>query len=391
MTSSVSRREWLRNASVGVGAGLLLPSALAALPAGLTPQGLNPSERLLEAAAKAAASRRAGGVVRLQSNENPFGMSPNAKQAMLDAWDEHNKYGSPSTALLRDAFAAHAGVPKECVMVTQGSKEVLCTAALAFGIGGAEMLAASPTFEALPEYATHMGLRVHRVPLTDAHAHDLDAMERRLVSSVGLVFVCNPNNPTGTLVPDGRLRDFISTTARRATVLVDEAYHDYVTDPSYRSMADLVTRGENVIVLRTASKIHGLAGCRIGFAIARPDIIARMQGFTTGAPNALAARAAIAALADTEWQAFCRAKNTEGREILRATLARLGRQQVPSNTNFIFFHAGRPVAEVQAAVRARGFQVGRAFPPYHDWVRVSIGTPEEMQAFSRILPDALRA
>jgi histidinol-phosphate aminotransferase len=152
-----------------------------------------------------------------------------------------------------------------------------------------------------------------------------------------------------------------------------------------------VVKGENVIVLRTASKIHGLAGCRIGFAIARPDILARMQGFTTGVPNALAARAAIAAVADTEWQAFCRTKNAEGREILRAAVEKMGHKQSVSHANFIFVHAGKPTASVQSALEAKGFTVGRAFPPYLDWVRISIGTPEEMQSLVRVLPDALRA
>jgi histidinol-phosphate aminotransferase len=236
-----------------------------------------------------------------------------------------------------------------------------------------------------------MGLTVHRVPLDANHAHDLDAMDRRLTSAIGLVFVCNPNNPTGTLVADARLRDYVKHTAARTAVLVDEAYHDFVTDPGYRSMVDLVLEGRNVIVLRTASKIHGLAGCRIGFAIARPDIIKRMQGFTTGVPNALAARAAIAAIADTEWQRYCVQQNTEGQAILREAVTRLGRAQTATHTNFAFVHAGIPHAKVYAAATARGYLLGRAFPPYHDWVRISIGTPDEMRAFARVLPELLRA
>jgi histidinol-phosphate aminotransferase len=391
MPSPVSRRAWLRTTSLGVGAGLILP---AALPAEALAEAAWPraSRDELEGYARDVAARRAAnGPVRLASNENPFGMSPRAKQAMFDAYDEHNKYGSPAYDVLKRTFAKQAGVPADHVMVTQGSREVLCVAALAHGIRGADMLAADPTFEALPEYATHMGLRVHRVPLDANHAHDLDAMDRRLTGSIGLVFVCNPNNPTGTLVADGRLRDFVKGAAARTTVLVDEAYHDFVTDPGYRTMTDLVLEGRNVIVLRTASKIHGLAGCRIGFAIARPDIIARMQGFTTGVPNALAARAAIAAIADTEWQRFCVQKNTEGQAILRAAITQLGRKQTETHTNFAFFHAGRPVADVHKACESRGYLIGRAFPPYNDWVRVSIGTPEEMQAFVKVLPDVLRA
>lgn len=382
MSNPLSRRSWLRTTSLGVGAGLMLPSALAA--------ATEENEALATYARSAAARRNAAGPVRLQSNENPYGMSPSAKQALLDAWDEHNKYGSPSIRALRDAFASHAGVPNECVMITQGSREVICTAALAFGIDGGEMLAADPTFEALADYATHMGRRVHRVPLDADHAHDLEAMDRRLTSKVGLVFVCNPNNPTGTLVGDTTLRDYVTSTAKRTMVLVDEAYHDYVTEPGYHSMKDLVERGENVIVLRTASKIHGLAGCRIGFAIARPDVIARMQGFTTGVPNALAARAAIAALADSQWQKMCVQKNSEGREILRTAIEQTGRRQVASHTNFVFFDAGRPASDVRAALERKGFLVGRAFPPYNNWVRVSVGTPEEMQAFAQVLPEALR-
>jgi len=389
MSSPVSRRAWLRTTSLGLGAGALLPSAL---PAASALDVFSSSGGDLERYARAvAAERQAAAVVRLASNENPYGMSPRARQAMADAYDEHNKYGSPSYAELRTAFAKQNNVPADHVMVTQGSREVLCVAALAHGMRGADMVTASPTFEALPDYAEHMGLTVHRVPLDANHTHDLEAMDRRITNAVGLVFVCNPNNPTGTLVPDGTLRDFVSSTAKRTTVLVDEAYHDFVTDPSYRTMTDLVVKGENVIVLRTASKIHGLAGCRIGFAIARPDIIARMQGFTTGVPNALAARAAIAAIADTDWPKFCVQKNNEGMQILRTAVQQLGRKQTTSHTNFGFFHAGRPAAQVAAAALAKGFLIGRAFPPYNDWVRVSIGTPEEMRDFVRVLPDLLRA
>jgi histidinol-phosphate aminotransferase len=390
MTSPVTRRAWLRTTSLGLGAGLMLP---AALPAEALAEAAWPraSRDELERYARSVAAERARvAQVRLASNENPFGMSPRAKQAMLDAYDEHNKYGSPSYDVLRAAFAKQAGVPADHVMVTQGSREVLCVATLAHGIKGADVLAADPTFEALPEYAAHMGLTVHRVPLDANHAHDLDAMDRRLTSAIGLVFVCNPNNPTGTLVGDARLRDYVKHTSARTTVLVDEAYHDFVTEPAYRSMVDLVLEGRNVIVLRTASKIHGLAGCRIGFAIARPDIIKRMQGFTTGVPNALAARAAIAAIADTEWQRFCVEQNTQGQAILRDAVKALGKTQTPSHTNFAFIHAGRPHAAVYKACLDRGFLVGRAFPPYSDWVRVSIGTPDEMRAFARVLPDVLQ-
>ncbi len=381
MSTAFTRRSWLRTTSLGVGAGLLLPSSLSA--------AADDRESLAAYARTMANNRNAEGPVRLQSNENPYGMSPRAKQALFDAWDEHNKYGSPAIALLQQTYAAHVGVPAEYVMVTQGSNEVICTAALAFGIDGKELVAADPTFETLANYGTHMGRTVHKVPLNSAHGHDLNAMEQRISANTGLVFVCNPNNPTGALMPNAPLRDFVKSAATRSTVLVDEAYHEYVTDASYRSMIDLVLQDANVIVLRTASKIHGLAGCRIGFAIARPDLVARLEGFKTGAPNALSARAAIAAVNDKEWPRYCVQQNTEAREILRAAIAKTGRAQTPSQTNFIFFDAQQPTNTVRSALEARGFLVGRAFPPYNTWVRVSVGTPDEMHAFARVLPEVL--
>ncbi len=388
MTSPLSRRAWLRTTSVGVGGALLVPSALQAL--GRSAVSAAPND-LHAYAQQVAAERAAAGAVRLQSNENPYGMSPRAKQAMMDAWDEHNKYGSPAIALLKETYAKHVGVPTEYVMVTQGSNEVICTAALAFGMDGKELVAADPTFETLASYGTHMGRTVHKVPLNPAHGHDLNAMDTRITSKTGLVFVCNPNNPTGALMPNAPLREFVRSAAKRTTVLVDEAYHEYVTDTSYRSMIDLVMQGDNVIVLRTASKIHGLAGCRIGFAVAQPDVIARLEGFRTGAPNALSARAAIAAINDEEWPRYCVQQNTEAREILRSAIASTGRTQTPSQTNFIFFDAQQPTNSVRAAFEARGFLVGRAFPPYNTWVRVSVGTPDEMRAFAKVLPEVLRA
>jgi histidinol-phosphate aminotransferase len=172
-------------------------------------------------------------------------------------------------------------------------------------------------------------------------------------------------------------------------VIVDEAYIDFVDRPGHRSMVDLALAGENVIVSRTASKLFGLAGLRCGFAVARPDIIARLQQYVTGDPNVFGLLAAEASLRDTEYQAFVQAKNREGRALLLDALQRLGRRTMASQTNFVFFHAGKPVEQLQAHFAERGFLIGRPFPPYSDWARVSIGTPEEMQQFVALLPAAL--
>ncbi len=391
MSDSVNRRQWLISTGLAAGASALLPAALPALPR-LRRLSEYPSYRdaLLDMEQLATAARRAAGPIRLSANENPFGMSPKAKEGIMSGWFEHSLYGLQSTAALRQAFAKSAGVDPSHVLVTQGSSETLSIAALAFGLTNSEVVTPWPTFEGLPRYAETIGATVHKVPLGADLAHDLDAMQTRITNAVNLVFVCNPNNPTGILEPADRLRSFVSAAQHRALVVVDEAYHDFVDDPTHRSMTDLVLKGENIIISRTASKIHGLAGLRIGFAIARPDLIARMQPFATGNPNAFGMQAAIASIADTEYQAFVKQRNREGRALLTSTLTTMGKKVLPSQTNFVFFQSGIPVAQLAATMREKGFLVGRAFPPYSDWCRVSIGTPDEMKAFVAALPAALR-
>ena len=248
-----------------------------------------------------------------------------------------------------------------------------------------------PSFEGLPDYAQALGAVVHFVPLDANLGHDLAAMDARITNAVKLVFVCNPNNPTGTLADSAKLRDFVLNVSKRALVIVDEAYHDFVDEPSYRSMTDLATKGANVIISRTASKIHGIAGLRVGFAIARPDIINRLRPLRTGSPNAFGMNAAIASLQDTAFQDFVKARNKDGRDLLTSTLRGLGKRVAHSQTNFVFFHADMPVARVQAAMLSKGYRIGRAFPPYNDWCRISIGTPDEMKGCVAASPEALRA
>ncbi|HYW31027.1 MAG TPA: histidinol-phosphate transaminase [Gemmatimonas sp.] len=389
MSDSISRRQWLIKTGLGVGATVALPGLLPAMESARVMGGVGYGEVLRQLEHDITLHRRAAGPIRLCFNENPFGMSPKAKDALMGAWSEHPHYASPALAELTSTFAATVGVKPEQVLVTQGSSEVLSLVALAYGMRGGEIVLPWPTFEQLPEYATSMGMTVHKVPLTSELGHDFQAMEAKVGGETKLVFVCNPNNPTAVLDNQQRMRDFVTSTAKRCVVVVDEAYHDFVDDPNYRSMTDLVTAGHNIIVSRTASKIHSLAGLRIGFAVAHPDVIKRLAEFSTGAPNTFGARAAIASLKDTEYQDFVKAKNREGRKLLVDALVKAGKRVAPSHTNFVFFHAGRPVAGLQKHFLDRGFMVGRTFQPFTDWCRVSIGTPEEMKQFVTLIPGAL--
>ncbi len=393
----LSRRQWLKSSGLVAGGAIatqsLSPALLPALEAPAAPAVVNGQttlEGFLALEREVEAMRRADGPIRLASNENPYGMAPSAKQAINDMWKEHAWYGAAAVPELRKIYAKQMGVPEDYVLVTAGSGDVLSIVALAYAMQGGEVLTPWPTYEGLPRYAEALGARVHKVALDGDLAHDLEAMERRHVQSVDLVFVCNPNNPTGTLTDSAKLRAFVSNASRKSVVLVDEAYHDFVTDPGYTSMIDLVKAGENVIISRTASKIHGLAGLRTGFAIARPDIIARLQPCVTSFPGVFGARAAAASLQDTAYQNMCRDRNSEGRAIMQTAVKALGRRMTSSHTNFVFFDTGMPVEKVQAAMLTKGFLIGRAFPPYSTWARISIGTPDEMKRVAAALPEIVK-
>lgn len=367
----MSRRQWFRRSSA-VAAGLLVaPHALAEEPAPWVPSS---------------GRARSSGMVRLSSNENPYGPSPKAREAMIRAFDEASRYPhSFGWRALTELIAEREGVTPDHVLLGCGSGEILTMAGAAYGLHGGEVVAGDPTFQQLLRYAEHVGGYVHRVPLDDAMVHDLDAMDRRVTGSTKLVFVCNPNNPTGTLVDPGRLRAFCTSTSARAVVFVDEAYIDLLDNPEQHTMASLVRDGQPVIVARTMSKIHGLAGQRIGYALARPDIVERLQAYRMGTPNVLGLHAAIASLQDTEFQAFSRTKMAEGRRMIYALCDEVGYGYTPSHASFVLIRTGQPIEQFATAMADQGVLVGRPFPPYLDWCRVSIGTEEEMQAFASAL------
>jgi histidinol-phosphate aminotransferase len=386
----LSRRQWLRTTGLGLGATVALPGLLPASEMSrVLGGGVSYDDMLAQMERDVTAARRAAGPIRLCFNENPFGMSPKAKDALMDGWAQHTWYMPPVRETIRETFAKHVGVPTDHVLVTQGSSEVLSILAMAYGMEGGEIVAPWPTFEDLPRWGETLRATVHKVPLDANLDHDLARMQALIGARTKLVFVCNPNNPTSNLADGPALRAFVKDAATRAPVIVDEAYYDFVDAPGHRSMVDLVLAGENVIVSRTASKLFGLAGLRCGFAVARPDIIARLKQYVTGDPNVFGLHAANAALLDTAYQGFVQEKNREGRALLLEALARLGRRAAPSQTNFVFFHAGRPVERLQQHFAERGFLIGRPFPPFSDWARVSIGTPEEMRRFVDVLPGAL--
>jgi histidinol-phosphate aminotransferase len=338
-------------------------------------------------AATLAAPRASGaaaaepGPVRLFANENPYGPAESARQAMGDALYRGWRYAGGEEGRLAELIARREGVGTDHVALAAGSSEVLRLAVIAYGRQGGRVVAARPTFSFLPRYAVRMGCDLDEVPLDSAMVHDLDAMAARVTEDTRLIYVCNPNNPTGTVLDAQRLRDFITAVSSRAPVVVDEAYVDLIGDPLRDSMVDQVRSGKPVIISRTFSKIHGLAGLRVGYAIAPPAMIRRLKAMRVTMPNVVSLAAATASYRDEAFQRFSRRKIRQCQAVVSGAFDELGVPYTPSAANFVLFDTGGSVDAFRQHMREHNMLVGRSYAPYATWCRVSMGTVEQMERF----------
>jgi histidinol-phosphate aminotransferase len=253
---------------------------------------------------------------------------------------------------------------------------------MAFLGPGRKVVVAEPTFEAVLEYAKVTKAEPVKVPLTADFRHDLPRMAAACDAGTGLVYICNPNNPTGTIVTRDELAFFLERVPRTVAVLLDEAYHHFVTDPSYASGFEGMDKAPNLIVVRTFSKVYGMAGMRLGYAVAARENAEALRAHAAWSnANAAVLAAALASLAEADHVSRQRALNRETRDWLCRELDRDGRRYIPSHTNFLMLDAGGDVAPLIEAFRARGILVGRKFPSLPRWLRVSMGTRAEMEAF----------
>ena len=330
------------------------------------------------------------GPARLNANENPYGPSPAVREVITKNLAEACRYPFATLGGLVREIAEKEGVPEDHIVVTGGSTEGLKAAGLLCGIEKGEVIAADPTFQALLHYAEHLGSRVHRVPLNERLEHDLEAMSDRINPQTRMIFLCNPNNPSGTLLDPDALTDFCRSYEKQAVIFSDEAYYDFITLPDYPSMTTLVLEGRNVIVSKTFSKVYGLAGMRLGYLIARPDIAGRLKQLSMAGTNTLAIAAASAALRDTDFYTYSLGRNAQAKNRIYETLQSLEIPYLESHTNFVFFRSGIPVSELIAEMKERQVLIGRPFPPLTDWARVSTGTLEHMELFSHALSEVIR-
>jgi histidinol-phosphate aminotransferase len=324
----------------------------------------------------------------LSFNENPYGPSPAALEAARRAANIGNRYPDAAEDDIRAVIAKHHGVAPDRVTLGCGSSEILQMADTAFTGKGRKAVAAEPTFEAVLDFARVVSAEPVKIPLTADFRHDLPKMAAACDASTGLVYVCNPNNPTGTIVTGDEIASFAASVPASATILVDEAYHHFVEDPRYRTSCELIERHPNLVVARTFSKIYGMAGLRLGYAVGAKERIAAMAKYATFSnANAVVLAAARASLEDAELVSRVRKTMNDTRRWLVAEMAKQGRRTIPSETNFVMIDVGGDVTPLIGAFKEKKILVGRKFPSLPNWLRITIGKPEEVQAFAAALKE----
>ena len=350
------------------------------------------SPRMRSLTAPAKASGVAAGPIRLSANENPYGPCAPALEALTHSGNGASRYPGAALSETREAIARLHGVAPERIVLGCGSSDVLRMADAAFLASGRKLVAAEPTFEAVLMYAKVTRTEPVRVPLTADFRHDLPAMAAACEATTGLVYVCNPNNPTGTIVSAKELETFLDRVPPSTVVLIDEAYHHFVEDPSYKSALELAKGRDNVVVARTFSKIYGMAGMRLGYGVASADRIAEMERYASwDNANQAALAMALASLSDASAVPDKRRLLNDTRQWLCAELDRDRRRYIPSQANFVMIDVGGDVVPVGETFRVKGIQVGRKFASMPNWLRVSIGTREQMVAFLAALREIVPA
>jgi histidinol-phosphate aminotransferase len=373
MSNTVSRRTFMGGVATAVGAlGVGSPFEL------LAQQGTPPRPRDQQAPDDYDV------LAKLGNNENPYGPSEAVIQAMTKAFKYANRYGYPDGNVL-GAIAKHHDVATNQVMIAAGSGEILDVCCTSMLQDGKKIVGSDPSYEILYQNASGLKADTIRIPLLADYRQDIPAMIRATKKNhrqVGFVYLCNPNNPTGRIVTRDEIRQLLDGIPEDVPVLIDEAYHHFVEDPAYETSMKYVKEGRAVIVARTFSKIAGLAGMRLGYAVAPREQLAVLRPYATGSVNACVRWGAAAALADKANEDKVRRATIGLRQKAIAELKALGYESIPSETNFFMVHLKKPVVPVIAEFRKKGVIVGRPFPPLNESLRVSIGTPDEMAKFS---------
>ena len=381
MNSTVNRRAWLKQTALAAGGivtGMSVTSNLFAKPAfGMSP--IHPTILREDFALLQPQEIKA----RLLANENPWGPSKSAIAAITESASRGNRYVYQSSIKMVELLAEKEGVKADQILLAAGSTDILEKTAFALCMKGGNVISADPSYLSLVKTAQAIGAKWKNIPLRSDYAHDLDAMEKSIDAETKLIYICNPNNPTGTLTSIDDIKKFIKKVNSRVPIFIDEAYLELLDKPETQTAVGLIQEGYDVIISRTFSKIHGMAGLRIGYMVARPERVKMIQNLvrTEMGISVTSLEGSMASLKDLTFQDFSRQKIKEGREFTFAELTKLGFNPIASCTNFILFPIQMSTKDfiskmAEKGVGIRGFDINSK--PYG---RVSIGTPEELKLF----------
>ena len=374
-TQSVSRRNWLKSSSL-IAAGLTM---------GTTKWGelqARPAETLVSPSADLPVIK-----ARLSANENPFGPSERARKAIMEALPDSYLYPREHLMKFKKMIAQQEGVSEEHIILGAGSGELLVATALCYAFkngAGSHILSADPSYMQLIRASTNIGIGWEKVPLNQAYDYDFSALAAKVNDKTSLVYICNPNNPTGVVADPQKLAAFCESVAKTKPVFVDEAYIDYVADPKKTSMVECVRQGQNVIIARTFSKVHSFAGLRIGYLIARPDVAKEIAKFGTAGTSIsmTSVRGALASYGDREFIQYSVAKNNESKAFLYQLLKENGYTYLPSQTNFVLFPLKMDGQRFVDEMAKRGVSIRNWSFDDKQWCRVSMGTMDQMRTFA---------
>jgi histidinol-phosphate aminotransferase len=363
-----NRRNWLKQTSIGIVGLGIIPFEGFAIPT---------EEDIIE--------EKNVGLIRLRSNENPYGPSVLARNAMRDSINVSNRYNWELLDELTGKIAQKHTLTDQSILLGAGSSEILNLVALYCSKKTGNLIIAETTFDYWTVTAENAGLKKIAIPLTADKKHDLSAMLNAIDAETRLVYICNPNNPTGTLCASEALLNFINEATKRTKVLVDEAYLDFTDQPS---LANLVTENKNLIIAKTFSKIYGLAGARIGYALAHPETITEMNQLhfsASGSVSILSASGALASLKDNKFVAETILLNAEARKYTIEQLENLKIRCIPSHTNFVYFSLENYSKDFFEQLKKNNILGTKIYEEKGKWSRITIGTMEEMKQFIKAL------
>ncbi len=364
---NMDRRNWLRQSGLAI-AGLTVAG-----------NGFSHDRKIFDW------DETANDIIRIGSNENPYGPSPMAREAMIKAITTSNRYPWEVTTQLREKIGKQYGLNKDHVLMGAGSSELLgVTAAWASEKPG-NAVAAYPTFRLWFTAAEHFGLKIKSVPCTSDKKHNLQEMLNAMDEETRMVYIVNPHNPTGTIVPAAELKQIVEQMSKKAIVLLDEAYTEYSDEPS---LGQMVATNPNLVVAKTFSKIYGLAGARAGFVLAHPETITKMAGYmpwSNAGTSAVSLAGAMASMDDHSFTKMTRQKTDEVRKMVHGEMQKMGIPFTNSTTSFIYYDTSSLKSDLAKTCEAAGIQGVRTFEQGTPWRRTSLGTMAEMEKFIEVL------